>query len=108
MRKARFPIPVVRNLRLLGQNIRAARLRRRLRGAVVAERANITRPTLLKVERGDPTVSLGIYATVLWVLGLSERLAELAGSTMDSVGIELETERLPKRIRARRTRGLEG
>lgn len=70
--------------------------------AVVAERALITRSTLHKVERGDPGVSLGIYATVLFVLGLIERLADVAASSGDTVGLALEEERLPKRIRQRR------
>ena len=44
----------------------------------MAERAFITRATLLKAERGDPAVSLGIYATILFILGMTNRLADLA------------------------------
>jgi len=55
-----------------------------------------------KVERGDPAVSLGTYATVLWVLGLSDDIGQLAAPASDAVGQDLETERLPKRIRVRR------
>jgi transcriptional regulator with XRE-family HTH domain len=98
-----IPIPVARGLRLLGADIRAARRRRRLRTLVVAERARISRPTLLKVERGDPSVSLGVYATVLWVLGLLDRLPQVAAPAADTEGLELETARLPARIRPRRT-----
>ena len=97
-----LPIPVSRGLRVLGQGIRAARLRRRLRGAVLAERARISLPTLWKVEHGNPTVSLGTYATVLWVLGLSDNLEQLASPASDAVGLDLEVERLPKRVRQRR------
>ena len=68
--------------------------------SVVAERALITRPTLQGVERGDPGVSLGIYATVLFVLGLGDRLAELADARTDGIGLALEEERLPERIHA--------
>ena len=71
--------------------------------AVLAERALITRVTLTKVERGDPGVSLGIYATVLYVLGLVERLAVLADVREDTVGLALEEERLPQRIGTQRT-----
>jgi hypothetical protein len=65
----------------------------------MAERAFIARSTLQKVEQGDPGVSLGIYATVLFILGMSERIADLAEPTSDSLGLQLEEGRLPKRIR---------
>jgi DNA-binding XRE family transcriptional regulator len=65
----------------------------------MAERASISRTTLNKVEKGDPGVSLGIYATVLFVLGLSDRLANLADIRTDTVGLHLEEENLPQRIR---------
>ncbi len=93
------PIPVQRALRKLGQDIRDARLRRRIPTAIMAERASISRTTLGKVENGDPGVSLGNYAAVLFVLGMVERLGELADVTTDAVGLELEEERLPQRIR---------
>jgi hypothetical protein len=70
----------------------------------MAERALISRTTLHKVEKGDPGVSLGIYATVLFVLGLEERIADLADPRHDAVGLDLEAEALPKRIRSRRPR----
>lgn len=66
---------------------------------VVANRAGITRQTLQRVERGDPTVSLGIYATVLFVLGLIDKLGAVAAVEGDTVGLMLEEERLPKRVR---------
>ena len=97
-----LPLPVARTLRQLGADIRAARLRRSLRAAVVAERAQISPPTLLRVERGDAGVSLGIYATVLWVLGLLDPLAQVAAPTVDLIGRALEQERLPQRVRTRR------
>jgi hypothetical protein len=68
--------------------------------AVIAERAFISRNTLTRVERGDPAVALGIYATVLFVLGLAERLGDVADPLTDSVGLSLESERLPQRARA--------
>ena len=93
------PIPVRRALRKLGHDIRDARRRRRIPVAIMAERASISRTTLYKIEKGDPGVSLGHYATVLFVLGLVERLGELADVRRDGVGLELEEERLPERIR---------
>lgn len=71
---------------------------------MVAERAHITRPTLLRVERGDPGVSLGVYATVLWALGFGDRISRLAASETDMVGLTLEAEHLPKRVSSRRPR----
>lgn len=93
-----LPVPVRRALRKLGSDIRDARRRRRIPTAVMAERVMISRPTLVKVERGDPSVSLGIYATALFVLGMIDRLANLADASKDVVGLELEDERLPERI----------
>lgn len=94
-----LPLPVRRVMRKLGQDIRDARRRRRIPTNLMAERASISRTTLNKVEKGDPTVCFGIYATVLFVLGLSERIAEIADIRSDSVGLELEDEHLPQRIR---------
>lgn len=100
-----LPLPVQRALRKLGGDIRAARLRRRIPTKIMAERASISRTTLHKVENGDPGVSLGIYATVLFVLGLHGRLAELADIRTDTVGLALEEENLPQRIRRSRKSG---
>jgi hypothetical protein len=66
---------------------------------IVANRAGITRPTLHRVERGDPSVALGIYATVLFALGLIDKLGAVAAVEGDTVGLALEEERLPKRVR---------
>lgn len=97
--EATLPIPVRRALRKLGQDIRDARRRRRIPTTVMAERASISRTTLNKVEKGDPGVALGNYAHVLFVLGLAERLSDLADVRTDALGLELEEERLPQRIR---------
>jgi transcriptional regulator with XRE-family HTH domain len=93
------PIPVKRALRKLGQDICDARRRRRIPVEIMAERASISRTTLNKVEKGDPGVSMGIYARVLFVLGMAERLADLADVTSDALGLELEEAQLPQRIR---------
>ena len=96
--KTALPIPVRRALKKLGSDISVARRRRRIPVALMAERAFITRPTLAKVEAGDPGVSLGIYASVLFVLGMTERLAALVDPAHDPLGQSLDEERLPKRI----------
>jgi hypothetical protein len=95
-----LPLPVRNALRKLGADMRDARLRRRISTAIMAQRALVARMTLHKAERGDPTVSMGTYATVLFVLGMTDRLAELADVRSDALGLLLEEERLPKRIRS--------
>src|SRR4051812_18746071 len=93
------PLPVARALRKLGADIREGRRRRRIPMGIMAQRASISRTALSKVEKGDPGVQLGIYATVLFVLGLTARIGELADVRHDDTGLALEEEHLPQRIR---------
>lgn len=69
---------------------------------MLAQRASISRVTLSKVEKGDPGVSAGTYATILFTLGMADRLADVADPRHDNVGRELEEEHLPERIRLSR------
>lgn len=89
----------MRALRKLGQDLRDARRRRRIPTEIVAQRASISRATLVKIEKGKPGVAMGSYATVLFVMGMTDRLADVADAKSDSVGLQLEEERLPRRIR---------
>lgn len=89
-----FP-PVVRQLADLGARLRLARLRRRYSASTVAERASISRPTLLRVEKGDPAVTLGTYASVLRVLGMHADLDTLARD--DALGRKLQDLALSQR-----------
>src|SRR5215469_15748501 len=106
MRVPRFlhalPIPARNALRKLGGDIRDARLRRRLSTTLAAERAFLNRKTLRKIENGEAGVSIGAYASLLFVLGMTDRLGDLADPRYDRVGLTLEEERLPKRVRARK------
>jgi transcriptional regulator with XRE-family HTH domain len=95
----RVSIAVARALRKFGADLRDARLRRRLSMQIVADRARTTRQTLTRIERGDPAVSVGIYASVLNVLGLLDGVGMLADIATDTVGAELEAARLPRRVR---------
>jgi hypothetical protein len=79
--KAALPLSVRRDLQKLGEDISIARRRRRVPMGLMAERAFVSRNTVTRVERGDPAVSMGIYATVLFVLGMSERLGRMADSS---------------------------
>ena len=97
-----LPIPARRALRKLGHDLRDARRRRRIPVAIAAQRASISRTTLVKIEKGDPGVAFGIYATVLFVMGMVERIADLADPKHDAVGLQLDEEHLPQRIRGPR------
>ena len=93
------PLPVKRALKRLGQDLCNARKRRRIPMKLAAERASISRTTLSKIEKGDEGVSLGAYAKILFVLGMIQRLAELADPKLDELGMDLESANLPRRIR---------
>jgi transcriptional regulator with XRE-family HTH domain len=84
----------------LGQRLKDARLRRRFSMETVCARADISRPTLYKVEHGDPSVAIGTYVQVLRVLGLVEDLSSIARE--DALGRRLQDESLPHRKRAPR------
>ena len=86
----------------IGENIKLARLRRKLSSEQVSERANISRPTLLAIEKGMPGVAIGSYAQVLFVLNLEKDLLKVAKD--DILGRKLQDadlvskERAPKKI----------
>ncbi len=82
----------------LGADIAVARKKRRISTISMAERAFISRGTLYKVERGEPTVSMGIYATVLSILGLVDGLGNTADRRDDMLGLDIDEDRLPKKI----------
>lgn len=96
------PAAVRRALRKLGADIHDARRRRRLTMAVVAERAFTSRSTLQRIEAGDASVGIGIYASVLQALGLLDGLAVIADIGNDSVGQALASAELPKRVGSKR------
>jgi len=66
---------------------------------LMSERAGFTRFTLAKIEKGDPTVSMGAYASALFILGMVDHLSKIADISNDGVGQILEEDNLPKRIR---------
>ena len=101
-----LPLPVVRALRTLGRDIALARKKRRISSAEMAERLLVSRDTLWRMENGDPTVSVGTIATALFVLQLHEGLARLAAPGGDALGLELEAEALPVRIRKPRRKAV--
>lgn len=75
-------------LKTIGENLRLARLRRHLSAEMIAERAGMTRPTLRSIERGDPSVTMGAYAKVLFTLGLEKDILYLGQN--DILGRKLQ------------------
>jgi transcriptional regulator with XRE-family HTH domain len=94
-----LPIPVLKALRKVGQDINDARRRRRITIELMAERAGLSRSTIGKIEKGDPTASMGGYASVLFVLGMEGRLSDVVDGVHDLLGRRLEDEKLPQRVR---------
>ena len=81
-----MPRALTQQLQLMGEQIMLARKRRHLSMQDIADRATVTRLTVSKVEHGDPTVSMGIYARVLFALNLEKDLSLLAAD--DALGSE--------------------
>lgn len=97
----RKPVLLPKNLKImaeLGENIKLARLRRKLSTEQVAERANIARTTLWAIEKGSPNVAMGSYVQVLFVLGLERDLLKVAGD--DPLGRRLQDAKLLVKERA--------
>lgn len=82
----------------LGENIKLARLRRKLSMEQIAERANLGRTTLWAIEKGSPQVALGFYTQVLFVLGLEKDLLKIAVD--DALGRRLQDAKLLVKGRA--------
>ena len=97
-----IPLPVAHALRKLGRDLALARRKRGLSTADMAGRLFVSRDTLWRLERGDPTVSVGTLATATFVLQLHDRLANLAAPASDELALSLDEQRLPKRIRRSR------
>ncbi len=99
-KKAAVIMPQTREiLAQMGEQIRLARLRRKLSLKLVAERAGISRATLISVEKGTPTVSIGSYAAVLHALNNMDSDLLLVAKD-DAFGRKLQDLALPTRRRA--------
>lgn len=83
----------------LGGYIRIARKRRRMTMRDVAARLNLGYQTIVRIERGDPNVSLSAYISVLWLFGLSGQFIDAVHPDSDKSGKSLELSRLPQRVR---------
>ena len=90
-------------LETVGEQVKLARLRRRLSGEMVAERAGIGRNTLISIEKGLPSVSIGHYLSVFNVLGLENDFLMLGKD--DVLGRKLQDAGLKRKERAPKRKG---
>src|SRR6266516_6715806 len=98
-----IPLPAGQALRKLGRDLALARRKRGISTSDMAARLFVSRDTLWRLERGDPTVALGTLATAAFVLKLHDRLANVAAPASDEVALSLDERRLPQRIRRPRS-----
>jgi len=84
-------------LRALGENLAIARVRRRESQRAWAKRLGVSVPTLIRLERGDPGVGVGIYATALWLMGRVSALPGLAAPGDDQGALEADVREAVKR-----------
>ena len=94
-----IPLPAAHALRKLGRDLALARRKRGISTSDMAARLFVGRNTLWRLERGDPTVALGTLVTAVFVLNLHDRLANLVAPASDEIALNLDEQRLPKRIR---------
>jgi transcriptional regulator with XRE-family HTH domain len=97
------PYPIERGLKKLGADLRTARLRRNLTAEEVAQKIGTSRFVVADAERGKPSTSVAVYAALLWVYGLANRLEDLADPGADAEGARLALLRTPQRARHRRS-----
>src|SRR5690349_11101922 len=83
-----MPTAVLAQLRQLGDDLAVARKRRREPRKDWAQRLGVSEPTVTRMERGDPSVSMGVYASALWLIGRSQALTELAAPMSDQGALE--------------------
>lgn len=102
-----MPSAVLVQLRELGENLAVARKRRREPLRAWAQRIGVSEPTLMRMEKGDPSVSMAVYATALWLMGRSQVIADLAAPEHDQGALE-EAVRVAKARAVRKPASLYG
>src|SRR5438132_13371664 len=98
-KKSSIPLPAAHALRKLGRDVALARRKRAISTSDMAARLFVSRDTLWRLERGDPTVALGTLVTATFVLGLRDRVAHLEAPASDERALSFDERRLPERIR---------
>ncbi len=84
-------------LRKLGENLAIARVRRKESQRLWAKRLGVSIPTLIRMERGEAAVGIGVYATALWMMGRAQALPDLADPKTDLGALESDVRRAMKR-----------
>lgn len=97
--KSSLPPEMADVISRLGERIRIARKRRGITMEEMASRMFINRKTLGRLEKGDSGISLAVFISALWVLGLDKDIMDVALPERDPVGIFHERKRLPERVR---------
>ena len=92
-----LPPLVLRSLQQLGENLAVARIRRHETQSDWAKRMGVSRPTLIRMEQGDPGVGIGIFATALWLMGRVETLPALAAPAEDRGALEADVREAMRR-----------
>jgi transcriptional regulator with XRE-family HTH domain len=105
--RASLPPAAARALRQLGENLAIARVRRRESQRVWAKRLGVSIPTLIRMERGDPGIGIGIVATALWMIGRAQELPELADPKGDRGALELDVRQAIRRRAVRSAASVE-
>lgn len=85
-----LPGSVIASLEVMGEHLRLARKRRKESLRSWAMRMNASVPTLMRMEKGDPRVSIGVYATALWLMSRDEALRTLAAPESDAQALAQE------------------
>jgi hypothetical protein len=86
-------------LRKLGRDLATARQRRAESLRDWAARLQVSVPTLMRLEKGDPSVSMGVYATALWLINRHEALSQVADPKEDAAALEMEIRAAAQRHR---------
>jgi hypothetical protein len=97
-----FPAAAAAAVRQLGADLATARKRRKQSTAEWAARLQVSIPTLRRMEAGDPAVSMGVYATALWLIQRHDALAHAADPQSDLGALEVEIRRAEGRQGARK------
>jgi len=94
-----LPASAAKALRDLGENLALARQRRKESLRAWASRMGVSVPTLIRMEKGDPSVGMGVYATALWLMGRHAALPDMAAPAQDANALAQDIEAVRQRGR---------
>ncbi|MGC2741654.1 MAG: XRE family transcriptional regulator [Candidatus Angelobacter sp.] len=97
-----LPVMAMDQLQKLGRDMAIARKRRCMSLSEMAERMMVNIKTVQRLEKGDPSVGIGIVATALWVLGMHRRIGDLVAPESDQIGLQEDIKNLPRDFRKSR------